>query len=140
MISFIVPGEPIAQPRHRIGAPRFGGGHARAYIPKEHPIHTFKEAVALSAKIALQGKPPLDEPLKLTIYFVLPRPKRLKKKGHRLPAPVKPDLDNLAKGVKDAMTKAGVWTDDNLVVECLTTKEYAAAGEVAHTCVRVETL
>ena len=44
-----VPGQPVPQPRARVSTV---GGFARAYVPKRHPIHAYREAVALAAKLA----------------------------------------------------------------------------------------
>jgi Holliday junction resolvase RusA-like endonuclease len=46
-----------------------------------------------------------------------------------IPHTVKPDTDNLLKAVMDAMTEAGVWTDDALVYSTKSEKWYASEGE-----------
>lgn len=45
-----------------------------------------------------------------------------------LPAPSKPDLDNLAKAVLDVLTQLGVWRDDAQVVSGSWEKLYHAVG------------
>lgn len=40
------------------------------------------------------------------------------------------DTDNLAKGVMDAFTEAGVWVDDRQVVELHVTKQYSSRNAV----------
>lgn len=48
----------------------------------------------------------------------------LKPKTSKLPFP-KPDVDNYAKSVLDAMTDAGVWHDDTQVQELRVNKQWA---------------
>ena len=50
-------------------------------------------------------------------------------------ATAKPDLDNLEKGVWDALTAVGVWKDDAQVVSSATSKVRAAPGEEGATIV-----
>ena len=101
---------PVAQPRHRIGK------HG-AYIPKEHAIHAYKEAIKLRS-ISLQEQP-LQGALKVTITFSFNRSKSVKRKR---PA-VKPDIDNLVKAVLDACN--GIcYKDDAQVCEIYAKKQY----------------
>lgn len=60
--------------------------------------------------------------------FILPRPKRLKS-GPRQPHAAKPDIDNLAKAVLDALNHVGVWGDDAQVSQAMLCKRYAASDE-----------
>jgi Holliday junction resolvase RusA-like endonuclease len=67
--------------------------------------------------------------------FNIPRPKTVK----RLHVTVKPDVDNLAKSILDALVQGGVIHDDNLVTDLVTLKRYADADhpegvEVDLTC------
>ena len=115
MISFTVSGDPIAQPRHKVST---RGGFAKAYIPKEHPIHAYKEAVRLAAKIAMAGLAPVEGPVSLCVWLYIARPKsHYLKSGLRATAPafVKCDVDNLLKGILDAL--AGICYEDDRQVE-----------------------
>ena len=72
---------------------------------------------------------PLVGPVQLFLMFWLPRPKRLMRKKDSigaLPAPVKPDLDNLEKSTVDAMTDSCWWHDDAQVVAVNKVKRYHA--------------
>jgi len=65
-------------------------------------------------------------PVRLSVVFTLPRPVSLPK---RVTAPTKkPDLDKLARAVKDALTGV-MWQDDSQVVELVVRKRYACGIE-----------
>lgn len=136
-ITFTVPGQPVPQPRHRVSS---RGGFARAYIPARHPIHAFRQAVALMAKSA--GGRPDEDYYELEIECVFQRPpSHLTKSGVKLLAPRFPprcDWDNLGKGVCDAITESrAFWRDDDHVVDGRCRKRYASPGEPARTIVTV---
>lgn len=92
---------------------------------KGGPVHFFddeqksryQQAVALLSKTYLP-KEPFRGPLMVNFTFYLPRPKYLmRKKDPEGPVAcaVRPDLDNLEKGTKDALTRAGFWLDDGQI-------------------------
>ena len=57
----------------------------------------------------------------MQLYFHLPRPKSLPKRVvHHVK---KPDADNLAKAIKDAM-RGVVYKDDSQIVELIVRKQY----------------
>ncbi len=124
-ITFSVPGDPVPQPRPRVST---AGGFARAYVPKDHPIHAYRQAVAQAAKAA--GCEPHGEPVNVVIDFVFARPKsHLRKSGLRAGAPVLPraDLDNCAKGVLDSLNGVA-WDDDSQVSRLVLEKSYGTEG------------
>ncbi len=139
-ISFTVPGQPVPQPRPRIST---WGGRGRAYTPAHHPIHAYRQAVVLAAKIAGRDVTRIDGPVGLAIECVFGRPPSHVTKGGRLakgaPAiPPKCDWDNLGKGVCDAITDSGaIWLDDELVVDGRVVKRYAGPGEAPVTKVTI---
>jgi Holliday junction resolvase RusA-like endonuclease len=72
---------------------------------------------------------PLGCPLAVRLDFYFPRPKKhFKKAALRDNAPLwyvaKPDADNLAKAVLDALTAVGFWHDDNQVAKLSVRKLY----------------
>lgn len=71
--------------------------------------------------------------------FLLPRPVSKKLPDDRSWYLSKPDLDNLVKAIKDALTGI-VWKDDALVCRELTSKEYAAADENPGAAVMIEVI
>jgi Holliday junction resolvase RusA-like endonuclease len=128
MISFTVAGEPVPQPRPRVST---RGGFARAYVPAKHPVHAYRQAVENAARRA--GLGPITEPIQVCVVSVFARPKShmtgrgvVKVKAPRVP---RPDVDNIAKAVLDAL---GDFFDDTLVESLQVSKSY---GDVAHTTV-----
>jgi Holliday junction resolvase RusA-like endonuclease len=130
-ITFHVPGDPVPQPRARITT---RGGHGHAYTPKSHPVHAYRQAVALAARAA--GASVHEEPASIVIDFVFARPKsHMRKNGLAADAPrlPRPDIDNLEKAVLDAL-KGVAWKDDTQVARVVKEKSY---GTEARTTVRI---
>lgn len=126
MISFAVHGDPVAQPRHKIAT---RGKFARAYIQKDHPIHGYKQAVQLAAKVAMGGRAPVESAVEVAIVFCFARPKS-HTKAQRLDDrhTQKPDLDNLTKAVLDALN--GIcWTDDSQAFRLRPEKKWASEAK-----------
>jgi len=129
-ITFTVPGDPVPQPRVRVST---RGGFARAYVPSKHPVHDYRTQLAVAARLA--GLTPTGEPLDVVIDAVFERPKsHLLKKGVKATAPKlpRPDVDNVAKAVLDALQD--VMGDDSLVARLVVEKSW---GAEARTTVRV---
>lgn len=60
-------------------------------------------------------------------------PKGLRAADRGAPKPTRPDLDNLAKLVLDAITAVkSIWRDDSQVAQLTLAKRFARANEVAH--------
>jgi Holliday junction resolvase RusA-like endonuclease len=124
-ITFTVPGDPVPQPRPRVST---AGGFARAYVPKSHAVHPYRQAVALAAKSA--GCEPHGLPVDVVIDFVFGRPKsHYRKSGLRNDAPTLPrcDLDNLAKAVLDSLNGVA-WMDDAQVRRLVIGKCFGTEG------------
>jgi len=129
-ITFSVSGEPVPQPRPRVST---AGGFARAYVPGKHPVHAYREAISAAARGA--GLTTTGEPLNVVIDAVFQRPKsHMRKSGVKADAPKlpRPDVDNIAKAVLDALQD--VMGDDSLVGRLVVEKSY---GQEARTTVRV---
>jgi Holliday junction resolvase RusA-like endonuclease len=102
-------------------------------VPKEHPVHAYRKAIAEAADEA--GLVAQDEPLNVVIDAVFERPKsHLNKAGVKPTAPrlPRPDVDNLAKAVLDALQD--VMGDDTNVARLVVEKSY---GQEARTTVRI---
>lgn len=127
-ITFWVDGEPKGQPRPKAFS---RGGFTRVYDPGT--AEGWKGCVALAARPHIP-KEPLMCPLSLRIQFNMPRPKgHFRTNGHVKPnAPhmftKKPDADNLAKAVMDALTQLKVWHDDSQVVWLDVRKTYCVGS------------
>ena len=114
MITFIVEGQPIAQPRARITT---RGKFAHAYTPKDHPIHAYRQAIQLQAKAAMAGRKPIEGPICIEVVFSFQRPKsHTKKQREQVAHCQKPDTTNLLKGLEDALN--GIcWIDDSQICQ-----------------------
>lgn len=138
-VAFIVPSVPVAQPRQRVGVGP--GGFARTYLPTKHPVNAFKASVRLSAASAWKADP-LAGPLALTLSCVMQRPRAKVWKTRPMPRlrhTGKPDADNLAKSVMDALSGL-LWRDDAQVAVLSVKKWIAAGDEQPHVSVQLSVL
>lgn len=119
MIHFEIGIDPIPQPRPK--ARRIGPG-IQIYTPNSGPIKLYKAAIVEAFKqVAGEAFEPLKGPITLSIGFVFERPyARLKENDHI----IKPDLDNLAKGIMDALNGTA-WHDDSQITTLCLTKDWA---------------
>jgi Holliday junction resolvase RusA-like endonuclease len=121
--KFSVPGNPQAQ-----GRPRFfrRGNIVGTYDPQDSK--DYKSRVAFFATES--GLKQLEGPVSVSIDVYLKRPKnRCHKKfatGH-IPCFSRPDCDNFAKGIFDALNGIA-WKDDGQVQELQVRKWYHAIG------------
>src|ERR1700736_3577598 len=113
--------EPMPTPRPRARAIKTKGGKSfvSMYNPAEY-TEWKDEAVALLHKQGITAV--FDKPVRVEAKFLCTQPKSTK-----LYAP-KPDIDNYVKGLLDAVTQAGWWTDDTLVHQLLAEKAWAGHG------------
>lgn len=124
----IIPGQPLAK-----GRARSGRGHH--YTPEK--TRSWEAFAAYLMRDQHQG-PPLDVPVRVRVTAVGKRPKRLMRRKDpesRIWRAAKPDGDNVLKAVCDAMTKAGIVTDDARIVDKRVVSLYAAKHEAP--CVEV---
>ena len=116
---------PTAQER-----PRFmhsPAGFAMAYKSRRQKRHEAE----LEAQLArYRPEKPFKGPLSLRFLavFSVPKTRSRKQREAMLRGDIcrtsKPDLDNLAKNLKDAMTRQGFWHDDSQIVALLGFKLY----------------
>jgi len=133
-LTFRADGHPKGQPRGRACR---RGAHAGIYDPG-----TADEWKAIVVAAGRPHRPaaPIEGPLCVGLSFWLPRPKgrcrRADPQG-AIPCTTKPDVDNLAKAVLDAMTQDGWWHDDAQVCDLSVIKRWHAIGERAGLSVAV---
>lgn len=127
MISFFIPGPPVGKGRPR--ATRSG----RMYTPAK--TVKYESLVALAAHEAMLGAIPLSGPVRVTIniFCEVAQSWSQKKKNAALDGTLKPtgkpDFDNIAKAVADAMNGV-IYQDDKQIVWALITKQYSATPGV----------
>jgi Holliday junction resolvase RusA-like endonuclease len=131
-ITFFAYGDPKGQPRPRAFARRMGGKFvARVY--NAGTAEGWKSQVA----IAFRDTDVTDAfcgPLEVILDFHFKRPKsHYNKSGLKPIAPArwqtnKPDCDNAAKAVLDALTQLGAWTDDAQVSKLKVSKAWSEMG------------
>ena len=122
-IYFHVDGKPMGQPRPRAFARKMGNAFvARVY--EGGSAEGWKSEIALAAREFIP-KEKIAGPIHLTLHFFIPRPKSHYGTGKNAKvlkpsAPMyhtsKPDADNLTKAACDALTRIGMWEDDDQVV------------------------
>lgn len=133
-VAFSVLDNPEA-PGGKAGIPIYRGSKARGtreftgrvnVIDKNHKaVSAWRESVFGAARpdgVPLLS-PGLDGPLIMRLMFSLNRPKSVSLKSRPYPT-VRPDVDNLSKGTIDAITNAGLWRDDALLVSVMLSKAY----------------
>lgn len=116
----------IPKPKERPRAAIIGG-HARIFTPKTTEAY---EKEIRAAWVRNNGDKPEEGPLRARIYFGLPIPKSETKANkllmiQRKVFPTKkPDLDNMAKAVLDALNGVA-YKDDSQIVTVLSKKNYS---------------
>jgi len=117
------------------------GGRARVYTPTA--TANWEHFAADELRFYMAGKPAMTGPLGCEIVAVFPRTAALLAKNKigykyptwRLPHAVKPDADNIAKSVLDAVEKAGIISDDKQIALLTVGKHWAMISE--QPCVEV---
>ena len=130
MVTFEVPGDP-----HGKGRPKFArrGNFVQTYTDKK--TTSYEDLVRFHANIAMVDLAPLESAVAVYIYIKLAVPKSYSKKRSEaclsgLERPTKkPDWDNVAKSICDAMNGI-VYIDDTQIVDAHVTKVYAANAGV----------
>lgn len=123
-VDFVFDLEPTPKGRPRVS--RFGG----VYTPGKTRL--FENAVKMMAKAQYRGEP-LACPVHLSVFFVMTRPKSVKRSHHT----TKPDLTNLIKSLEDALNGV-VWKDDSQIFSVSAVKRYGPKGQINVTVTGVE--
>lgn len=109
------------------------GGHATTYTDPK--TRAYESSVAAIARKAMQGRPPFEGALSVSLRFRLGLPKSMSKReraailaGER-PYFGRTDTDNMAKAILDGCN-AIVWIDDVQITRLFAIKEAAEAPGV----------
>lgn len=133
MPTVFIPGRPYAKRRHRVGTIR---GRARAFNPAEN--ERFEHLVRTLAAPLFRA--PIEGPVRVVVVatFAPPAswPGTRRSTAIGTPHTQKPDADNIAKAVKDALNRLA-WADDAQVAEMTVRKLW---GEIEGTRVEVTAL
>lgn len=128
MIKFRLPITPTAQARVKVAV---RGKFAQAYKTADQKANERTLEACLLPHVPER---PMTGPVMLEFVAAMPVPTSDSKKkraaklaGEVLPAK-KPDLDNLAKQLKDSMTRMQFWHDDAQIVVLTCRKIYAEVG------------
>jgi len=121
-------GDPQPQARARTVSKQ---GRTWSYSPK----NVWKELVSYHMK---RTKPlePMAGNLNVLLMFRMPRPKSVKSNLWWMNK--RPDWDNLAKAVTDAMQDSGWIEDDGQIVRAQVTKRYPMPSEAPGCLIRIE--
>ncbi len=114
------------------------GGRARVFMPSA--TIRWQHTLALRAQEVLRGHR-FTGPVQVDLLAVLARPKRLSTAASNPGlewAPVRPDADNVAKNVLDALRFA--WNDDAQVTLLRVAKAYAPEGGAPRVVIRIASL
>lgn len=116
---------PAPRPRARALLPKGGGRKPIATIYNPSEYTAWKDSARdMIREELVEYALPMEGPLTVGMIVTVERPKTSK-----LTAP-KPDVDNYAKAVLDAMTAAGVWGDDSQVEFLAVQKKWGEFGSI----------
>jgi Holliday junction resolvase RusA-like endonuclease len=123
-IYFVVPGAPYGKGRPRASS---RGGFVRLYTPAA--TMAYEAEIARLAEIARADWPVMATPMSLRVIAHHPIPVSWSKKKQQAALagdviPGKPDLDNVAKAVLDALNGV-IYDDDKQVIKLVAEKRYS---------------
>jgi len=124
MISFVVPGAPVGK-----GRPRFAkrGNFVSTYTPEK--TASYENLVKVLAMQEMGSNQPISSPVNVFIDIAICPPaswskkKRAQALNEEIHPTGKPDIDNVAKGILDAMNGV-VYLDDKQVISLTIRKFY----------------
>jgi len=130
MLHFRVDIDPVAK-----GRPRYAkrGNFVSTYTPTK--TRDYEQIIKYKAIEAMGSSEPLESPVRVNLEFGMPIPKSAPKKALEayLDGSVKhikkPDVDNLAKAILDAMNDV-VYLDDNQIIRLTICKKYSKLGYI----------
>jgi Holliday junction resolvase RusA-like endonuclease len=129
-VTIIIGGEPVAKGRPRMTRKGF------AYTPSH--TRKYEAHVRLAAQLAMDGRPPIEGPVRLELLaeLLIPASWSNKKRARAITGDVlpigRPDLDNYVKSGLDSINEIVV-RDDSQVVEVRARKRYGLAPKLVLT-------
>lgn len=120
-------------PMAAIGKARARAGRHGHYTPAK--TKAAEEEIGIRVWVAMEGADPIDGPVSMTIQAVYRPPSSWSKKRQKAaiegqwPKVTKPDTDNIAKLVCDALNGIA-YRDDALIADLSVGKNYGAADEL----------
>jgi Holliday junction resolvase RusA-like endonuclease len=129
-VTVIITGEPVAKGRPRMTRRGF------AYTPSA--TRKFEAHGRLAAQLAMDGRPPIQVPVRVELLIELPIPTSWseRKRAAAIVGDVRPtsrpDLDNFLKAILDAINTIVV-ADDAQIVEVCATKKFGIAPKMVAT-------
>jgi Holliday junction resolvase RusA-like endonuclease len=132
VIAFTVHGEPVAK-----GRPRFVRATGRTFTPQK--TVNYEALIVDAAARVMNGREPYEGPLRMTIRatFLVPQSWSTKRRLAAVWKMSKPDADNLAKIVKDALNKIA-YRDDAQIAELTVQKKYGICAGLVVTIERLD--
>jgi Holliday junction resolvase RusA-like endonuclease len=134
-ITVIVSGEPVAKARARMTRRGF------AYTPAK--TRKYEAHARLAAQLAMDGRPPIEVPVRVELLVELPVPASWSRRkaeaalaGGIRPT-TRPDVDNYAKGICDAINTIVV-VDDSQVVDLRAVRKFGVAPKMVATVFPLE--
>lgn len=121
IMRFELDGDPVTQGSKRAFVNQ-KTGRAQIIEDSHRDLKFWRGRIAETASKLMGDRPLYEVPLRVEMYFTLPRPQNLLRRPMALPAKM-PDLDKIERAVGDAL-KNVVYTDDKLIVDNLGRKRY----------------
>lgn len=142
-LCFFVADTPVAQPRPRFRVVETSKARiVKAYTPAKHPVNEWKTAIQAAAYRARRQWDRGREAIAVELVFCMPRPAGKVRKtiaNNRFWHGTRPDADNLAKAVCDALTGV-LWHDDSVVCRLGVTKFVAGDGDTPGVAIKLNSL
>jgi Holliday junction resolvase RusA-like endonuclease len=128
-VTVIIGGEPVAKGRPRMTR--------RGFVYTPAATRKFEAHGRLAAQLAMDGRPPIETPVRIELLVELPVPASWSRRksadaitGHIRPTS-RPDVDNYLKAILDV--NSIVVADDAQVVEVRATKRFGVAPKMIAT-------
>lgn len=139
LIQYTVVGIPKPQARPKVFHKTLKSGRdfVHTYSPKSDWFHlVYTETLKQKEKL----KNRFSGALRLNLLFYLPIPKSFskKKRENLMYVSKRPDVDNLAKAVMDAMNNTGIWEDDSQIARLDIVKAYGEEPKCVITLIELE--